>query len=170
MGETGWRARIGENAMVELLEQNRASATGNKFILWLFCSVWFCELCVTRRWPQMRWWSDKSSSGKLKIDQYNGTAQWESRSSWSSVGSWVTSTEMDGWACCWLVSGKASKAKKLKIWRDCHAESEDGRLETELCFFARLLAETGETARLDEFESFAILPPTCCVNTCILLS
>jgi len=43
MGETGWRARIGENAMVELLEQNRASATGNKFILWLFCSVDFAS-------------------------------------------------------------------------------------------------------------------------------
>jgi len=48
-----------------------------------------------------------------------------------------------------LISQRESKqAKKLKIWRDCHAESEDGRLETELCFFARLLAETGETARL----------------------
>jgi len=33
MGEMGWSARIGENAMVELLEQNRASANGNSFIL-----------------------------------------------------------------------------------------------------------------------------------------
>jgi len=33
MGEMGWSARIGENAMVELLEQNRASANGSSFIL-----------------------------------------------------------------------------------------------------------------------------------------
>ena len=39
MGDNGWRSRIGENAMVELLEQNTASANGNSFILCLFCSV-----------------------------------------------------------------------------------------------------------------------------------
>ena len=48
-----------------------------------------------------------------------------------------------------VVISQRESTKKLKIWRDCHAESEDGRLETDtLCFFARLLAETGETARL----------------------
>lgn len=42
MGDTGWRARIGENTMVELLEQNTASANGNSFIL---CCL-FCVECM----------------------------------------------------------------------------------------------------------------------------
>lgn len=41
MGETGWRLRIGENAiMVELLVQNTASANGNSFIS-CDCSVMY---------------------------------------------------------------------------------------------------------------------------------
>lgn len=49
MGEMGWSARIGENAMVELLlEQNRASANGNRFIF-LFFYIVYMNLCVVFR-------------------------------------------------------------------------------------------------------------------------
>ena len=43
MGDKGWSARMGENAMVELLEQNRASAIGNVFIsVYLFYEFYYC--------------------------------------------------------------------------------------------------------------------------------